>query len=431
MKRVLLGIVCVLALQTSLYAQYVPPVGIPMPPVDVLRPRPSGGTSVSTLPATVVAGQVFVLSGSMAGRKVVCAGTATNPGWLIGGSNLKIGGAVDLEGQYCIADSLKGYIFDLGGHHNMLRDSEFSGVLTDRQMTGVGCSGTDIVIFRNKVHNFGNINAADDQDAHGIGCSRGADHVWILENESWANSGDGQNLNPYPYDAAGQTAIHHIYVGRNKNHDNKQTGFWAKQSVDIVVSENESYGHHASNSSRGDGYGFQYDTNRIWYLKNLSHDNDTCFGVSEGMNSPINHGNAMYIGNTCLRAQGKGCSPNLTDPLWSCAGFYLLGFGNSYVVNNTVNDSVDGLHAYRGTGLYVENLTGNSARVTSSNPALARVDLVTAFRTAYGLDISSLAGSTPAPPVPPPPPPDTRPLCSTLTGWVWLRAVVTLQCRWS
>ncbi|MEO8681992.1 MAG: right-handed parallel beta-helix repeat-containing protein [Vicinamibacterales bacterium] len=405
MKRFALFL-ALLLIAAPAVAQWQLPIGIPATPMDLFRVRPANTALVSTVPSTIAAGQVVTLSGQVPGRTVTCAGTVTNPAWILGTPGSRLIGPLSITGTGCLIDGVTGYVISLSGDGHLLRHSEFSGVPTDRQMTGISVNGTNIVVFRNKVHDFGNLNATDDQDAHGMGCSRGCRNVWFVENDSARNSGDGVNVNPYPYDAAGLTAISHIFIGRNTLHDNKQTGQWAKQSTDIIVSENEIYGHHASNSSYGQGAGYQYSTNRIWFLKNNLHDNDVGIGVSGGFEgAPVS--GAVLLANTITRAKGTSCGDG---PVWSCAGIRLTGDAYTYLLNNTLTDVIDGVHAVNGRGLYVAGTVGNTHVATENTPSIPGVDLAARYKEAYGLDISSLTGTAPVIPPPPQPPPVITPI---------------------
>ena len=115
-----------------------------------------------------------------------------------------------------------------------------------------------VVIFDNTIHDNGDVNAKGDQDVHGISVTDHVNHLWVVDNQLYRNSGDGiQIVAP----GRGQHATtHHIYVGRNVSHHNKQSGFWVKQATDVIFSQNVSYGHRPGNSSMGQCMGGQYAT---------------------------------------------------------------------------------------------------------------------------------------------------------------------------
>ena len=90
--------------------------------------------------------------------------------------------------------------------------------------------------------------------------------------------------------------LHHVYLGRNVAHENKQTGFWTKQASDVIMSENVAYAHHPSDSSPGAGLGGQYGPERVWFLYNHIHDCD--YGIAAGSDNHLGFGRDVYlIGN--------------------------------------------------------------------------------------------------------------------------------------
>jgi hypothetical protein len=98
-----------------------------------------------------------------------------------------------------------------------------------------------------------------------------SDHVrylWVVDNQIYRNSGDGIQINAQDTMVA---STHHIYVGRNVSHHNKQSGFWVKSAADVIFSQNESYGHRPSNSSLGQGMAAA-GPDWVWFLYNHIHD---------------------------------------------------------------------------------------------------------------------------------------------------------------
>ena len=128
----------------------------------------------------------------------------------------------------------------------------------------------NVVIYNNTIHDNGNVNANTDQDVHGISVTDHVNHLWVVDNQLYRNSGDGIQIVRRPAQQAATT--HHIYVGRNVAHHNKQTGFWVKQATDVIFSQNVSYGHRPSNSSMGQCMGGQYAPDWVWFLYNRLYD---------------------------------------------------------------------------------------------------------------------------------------------------------------
>jgi hypothetical protein len=224
-----------------------------------------------------------------------------------------------------------------------LRNSDVHGNLKGG---GVGVASfntsvtTQVVIYNNLIHDNGDVNATFDQDSHGIGVSARVNNLWIVDNELYRNSGDGVQINAG--DLASQPTTHHIYIGRNVSHHNKQSGMWTKQAVDVIVSENVVYAHRPSNSSPGACTGFQYAPDRVWFLFNYIHDCD--FGIYTGSDSGLGSGTeSYYVGNVIYNIHHRGAYN--FDTAWSNAGMTLPGGVNRYIVNNTIFDVDAGINS--------------------------------------------------------------------------------------
>ncbi len=334
----------------SAEAAWTPPLGIPAPSFGVNEV--AGATTVTvqgsgSIPNPVPAGAVVLIQGTYTkghtgGGRIQCAGTAQNPAFIRGAAGAVVTGSWEISGSYCIVENLKfgpgGFWTVLGpADHIAVRDSEFVGDLSGNGGLWVsawtaGGSASNIVFLRNNVHHSGDWQATYDQDAHGTGLYRSSSlkgtsttisNVWVLDSQYSYNSGDGVQVNA---NDSGDK-IHHIYIGRNVAHHNKQTGFWLKNSSDVVVSENKTYTHRPSDSSSGYGLGFQYDPYRVWFLFNESYDNTVGIGTGSADSS---RRDAWFIGNV------------VHDNLES--GFELNGWvAGEYVIGNTFHNNPIGL----------------------------------------------------------------------------------------
>jgi hypothetical protein len=357
-----------------------------------------------------------------------------------------------VQGSYTVLDGLHFsglHSLEIGGSHNVVRNSTSVGTKADPTGAAIYVDGTDCLVWRNRVTDHGDKTAQVDTDAHGISVVRPAQRTWILENESARNAGDGINVNPYPYDAQTWSAIGFVYIGRNVSHDNKQTGIWTKGSHDIIVSQNETYGHVSDPQgfSNGAGIGNQYSPQLAWYLYNNIHDNTVGFTVGGGLDNaafadpaPKTLINA-FIGNILSRITGTDeCGQGA---VWACAPFFLTGPGQYLLQSNTVQQAGDAVHVTRAAGFSMFNAIGASnvvnegvGPVTGSSP-LTATSATDGFRATYGLDVTNGRapgdGSvgpgalsapppvvvvpppvvTPPPPVSPPPPVKTLPACSS------------------
>ena len=120
-------------------------------------------------------------------------------------------------------------------------------------------------------------------------------YLWVIDNRLYRNSGDGIQINGGSI--AGQPTTHHIYVARNIAYNNKQTGMWSKQAVDVIFSQNRCYGHRPSNSSMGMCMGYQDSTERMWFLYNVISDSE--FGIGVGSNNDLGMGVDCRLHRKC------------------------------------------------------------------------------------------------------------------------------------
>ncbi|MGH7484798.1 MAG: fibronectin type III domain-containing protein, partial [bacterium] len=156
-----------------------------------------------------------------------------------------------------------------------------------------------------------------------------------------------------------QATTNHIYVGRNYSHDNKQTGFWAKQAVDVIFSQNESANHRPGNSSMGACMGYQYATDQIWFLFNRMHDCD--YGIAIHSDSDLGTGTETYLIGNVIYNIHHSTADYQTDSGWGNAAIMLAGGIHRYVINNTIYDVDAGVNSpsTAGTLEIADNIISN------------------------------------------------------------------------
>ena len=233
------------------------PMGVPTPPVGVTEV--AGRTTSRTIPATMHSGDVIDASGNNGDVTVVAECRASRPCFLRNGrfNHLRA------TGTGLIIEGIQAYNPDLTLDNSALRDSEVTG---NAAGGGIFTAGSTYLTVRNVfVHHVGVLDAPSDQDTHCIVVGPSGHHIWVLDSHLTHCSGDGVQVNAL-HDP--QEGLHHIYLARNTIHDNRQSGLWAKQSVDVVMSENRAWGFHPNSGGSGPCYGTQYGSKRLVIIGN-------------------------------------------------------------------------------------------------------------------------------------------------------------------
>jgi hypothetical protein len=314
-----------------------------------LRPR-------RTIPLLLPAGAVVELRGiydyaHASPRTLIVNGTRERPVFIRGagpGNRPQVRQIWELHGAYAILENLEFAPLDANttgalrilapASHIALRRSDLHGNLKGGGL-GIGSwapnvDADHIVIVGNRIHDNGDVKASFDQDVHGIAVGDRAHHIWVVDNELARNSGDGIQINAGNSRAA-MALTHDIYVGRNVGHHNKQSGFWTKQAVDVIFSQNLCYGHRPGNSSFGTCMGQQYSPERVWFICNHIHDSE--FGIALAGDSDRGFGQSSFlIGNVIHDIHHVAKYNPQTG--WSQAGIMLAGGVTRIVLNNTIHD---------------------------------------------------------------------------------------------
>jgi hypothetical protein len=369
---------------------WTPPLGIPAPDFGITQqapPAPSpwmavvpgfyyvdetaasatdAGNSYGTpakprrsIPSSLPAGAVVEVHGTYtkahkSPNGITASGTAAQPVYIRGSSpstrptmthswQLKRCSYLVLENlKFAFEDAGRGLlVFRDATTHSVLRASEVSGNLSGG---GVAVSGADnVVIYNNIIHDNGDVRDTGDQDVHGIAVGGGTNKLWILDNDISRSSGDGVQIN-------GTLAnVHHIFIGRNVSHDNKQTGLWTKTASDVIFSENIVHGHRPSSSHFGAGMGAQYDPERVWFLFNEAYDNTVGIATTSALKS--DRSGFYFIGNLVHDNLSSGMQ--LND--W---------VNGEYVIGNTFYNNPVGLtNGYYRVGVHLsDNIFANCTK---------------------------------------------------------------------
>src|SRR3989344_2379465 len=342
-----------------------------------------------TIPEDLPAGSVVEIEGfydysPFGYSRINAHGTEDNPIFIRGD---RITRPIQVRGSYIIIEKLEfndedgdltdgqtGKVVVIGpADHIVVRDNEVTGNL-DGGGLHVGSFTEEpvehVVFYDNKVHDNGDIHTTTDQDTHGIHIGKYAHQIWIVENEIYGSSGDGIQVDSGNIEFQGTT--HHIYIGKNDVHDNKQTGIWVKRAVDVIVSENNVYDHEPTDSSTGACVGYQYAPERLWLIYNHLH--DCTYGVGSGSDSGLGIGTHVYIiGNHIHDIHGDSEG---IDPAWTSAAVLIVGGFETEVIGNLIHDVDAGINVPKtgdyyfssnvfsdvgdGHHIFIEDLTGRT-----------------------------------------------------------------------
>jgi hypothetical protein len=287
-------------------------------------------------------------------------GSSGSPCWIIGLNTATCTQKCEFDGTYFIIDGLNGDWanssgngkFIIGGSYACIRNAELQGD-TGTGVGGLFPWGDHVVIYNNYLHHFGDVNSAEDQDNHGIAIGDTTSYVWIIQNEISYCSGDGVQINAGSQ--ANLATVHHIYLGKNVSHHNKQTGMWTKQAIDVIFSQNTCYAHRSGNSSDGGGMGAQYGPDYVWFLFNHIYDCESGVRWQSDSGLGVAAPHSYVIGNLIHNiVVGTGDF----DPVnpHSTAGVSFRGSQYRYIVNNVIWDYTGGIYCADTDGVcHVEN----------------------------------------------------------------------------
>lgn len=244
--------------------------------------------------------------------------------------------------------------------HSNVRNRAFAG-----NTSGIGIQpnlgGTmnDIVVYKNLFHALGDWQTSADEDFHGVApnlwgrdATTSLSKVWILDNEFHHISGNGVQVIAGNWTDS-HKYLHHVYVGRNVGHTNRQTAFWSKQASDVIFSQNTAYGGRRHGTQPGDGIGFQYGPDNIWIIFNTIYDSN--FGIRQSSTNTTPGHKAYIIGNLIYDIHPEaGYDYVPTDPARPGVALALWQGGmDRYVVDNTIHDVRGGVSSVQRGGLFM------------------------------------------------------------------------------
>lgn len=319
------------------------------------------------------------------------SGTAASPAFIHGtdfGNKVKIRNGMRLEdSSYLIFENIdwdgnfsegqgNGVRIIGEGDHLCIRNCEFQDVEAAGSTCAVGITPaggktiSGVVIYNNLFRDCGDWTREDDVDSHGVAPNLwGRDstaelkNIWVIDNEFYHLSGNGVQVNAGNWTESFKY-LHHVYIGRNIGHHNRQAPFWSKQASHVIMSQNRAYGSRKHGPQMGDGFGNQYNPSHVWYLYNEVYDCNYGFRQSDTTGG-ISHHPVFYIGNVIHDIHPEpGLSYSPTNA-WRPGVAISLWHGDQsrYIINNTIYDVESGIQAiYPGPLLIDENIiTGINA----------------------------------------------------------------------
>jgi hypothetical protein len=225
-----------------------------------------------------------------------------------------------------------------------LRHSDISGDLEGGG--GVAVYGTgaqtvsDILLWNLVVHDFGDKDATEaGGDAHGIKIGSNTSNVWFVKSGCYNNGGDCIQIDDGQFGDIADT--HHIFIGGNEMHHNRETGGTVKAASDVVFSHNVVHDHRPDEGFVNPGacLAQQYGPARVWFLFNITYNCDVGIAIA-GNDEEYAEGtpgegtfmlNNLIVNITHSEGASDGCA------IYVAGGVYV------YAVNNTVYGADRGL----------------------------------------------------------------------------------------
>jgi hypothetical protein len=370
-----------------------------------------------SFPSTFSAGDyVEIHGGPFTGSTfyVTVNGTASNPVWFRGTPEQPVEMQRDfvVKGTHAFFENLKftgDHKLAIRPHgniqtdHIIVRNSEVRGtgqaVGSHSAFSADGTNGlvtSDIIFYNNIVSYCGDSETTVENDFHGFTTGSYVHNIWILNNETHNNGGDGVQLSHAGVDA------HHIYIGRNHFYHEGENAIDVKKANDVIISQNIAHDFEKRNSSSGVAIVIHYEPDSIWVLYNEVYDTEWAIQSTGSTNT-------WFIGNVIHNVHHTGSwDPN--SGYSSGAALHFRGGSSGGAIYNTIYNYDTGLQLTQGSTSYtVENNifadraepTGYDIRVADSSIAnvttLARNLMFTSgtSRTSWAgttYDVSGLQG---------------------------------------
>ena len=337
-------------------------------------------------------------------------GTAASPVVFRGVNNPVFTGQVTISGSYVIVENIVvqgGIVRFSGGNHLALRNSEVKDNDGDLSKSTISTqNSSDVVLFRNHIHDNGNWQGTSEDDIHGVTASGSVQRLWVLENDMYHHGGDSVQVGH-----EGGNSVVGLYVGRNTIHHDRENAVDLKEVSNAVVSENTMYGYRSSSSSEGAAVVIHYCPIQASVINNLIY--DSAVGISSSsLNSSCNGksvtnrivGNIIH-GTSADAIQGWGTgkvTQIVNNTIYNTGGSGIdltNAESGSVIENNILNNTRGGTIAASGATqrnnvtsnpLFV-NAAGGDFHVQATSPAVnagIASAVYSGFQSVYGVTIA-------------------------------------------
>ena len=343
------------------------------------------------LPSTLAAGDVLVISGDVSDVTIVTAsGTSGSPCWVISDTvqGRFVGTKNEWHGSHLILDGVNSYegggngaggVHVVDGSFMTVRNGDFSAdKLNSRQGISVVDGSDHIMLFNNKIYDFGDWTAVADDNKHGVKMM--GSQFWIINNTFHDITNDGVQVGDL-----NSPNVNLGFIAGNEAYNCAQTGLWLKNCYDIVISSNDVHDHINHPAGAG-GYtmmGAQYDFANAWWINNKMHGVGGGFTIASS-NGTQTQGARYLIGNIIY---------DTTNPTYDETNSHdysaVLDRNGTHPLQ-TINNTIENTHAGISSPYSGRVIQGNTiSEVTAPNAA----QLFLFDNSGHTLDYNSYEGT--------------------------------------
>ena len=260
-------------------------------------------------------------------------GTITGGRLILKGSNVFLTNLnFEEKGKPQVGSPTAGYDIE----NIVIRNNDING----SNIAGTGISinrASNAIIYNNKIHDFGDVNATFDEDAHVINIGKNNTNIWVLGNKQHTASGAGLQV------LGDSSTTKNIFVGDNEVYNVRQSGIWLKGGKNVVFSSNYVHDIIHTSWSVSKGMGAQYEPDELWMINNRIEGAE--YGIRIASTSSTEHEqNIFIIGNVIHDISEKSAVGNVGGAnSWQTAAIHLVGGSEIWIYNNLIFDAPNGI----------------------------------------------------------------------------------------